>query len=289
MARGPLGQKISFAIAYDEDQKYTDYVRQTTKIGDSIRSIVGARGRPEMAAEVARLNKVANPNSVLRHKHHKNKKGKWVRYPHDLKTVRLPGTMRKTQLLEVYAHFDGRSPRVEAGYAKIEPVDRPGRSGVSHFTGYDPIRMSLPITFDAWRQVNDRNSPGPGKLEEDIDRLERMAGRGDFKGSARGSPPLLRISTLDDKGVPLWLIPQNYQWSSENDTAPLWRIADIDWDDSPVRNTLGNRMRQHATVTVETYATVSAVPRSVVKRVQNKQTSKGGKNKHGSGRVKGKK
>jgi hypothetical protein len=271
MASGSLGQQIDFAIVYDEDRKYTDYLKVTTKPGDSIRKIVGARNRPDMAQEVARLNKVANVNTIIRHQHTRNPRTKrWRTYPHDLMTVRLPGTMRKAQGMSAYADFGGRAPRITAGYAKIESVDRPGRTAISHFTGYDPVRMTLPLTFYAWRPVGQRldddKTRGTASIDGDMDLLERMAGRGDFRGAATGTPPLLRISTLDSNGQVVWLIPQNYQWSTENDVAPLWRIADIDWDESPLRNTQGYRMRQDVTVTVEAYTTVTAVARSVVVR-----------------------
>jgi hypothetical protein len=275
MSRDHIGQKIAFSIVYDEDQRYADYVVYKVKPGDTVKKVCTARKVPRMAEEVARLNRVANVNSVLRHKRRRHKtgpkKGKLIVYAHDRKTIRLPGTMRQSQRFEVYADFSGRAPRVEAGYARIEAVDRPGRTGISHFTGYDPVRMSIPVTFQAWERPDDRDAAGPNALEDRMDLLERMAGRGDFHGAGRGTPALIDISVFDNDQHHVWLIPKNYQWTSDNDDAPLWRIVELDWDESPIRNTRGNRMRQDVTVTVEAYTHVATVPRSVVKRVKGKK------------------
>jgi hypothetical protein len=255
MPKGRLGQYITFAIVYDEDRKYSDFIQVPIHTGATVRKILAARGRPDMMLEVARLNKIASPSTVLRHKPVRKRDF----YKHH-KRLRLPGKLRASQAFDVYADFGGSSPRIVAGYAKLEVIDRPGRTGISHFTGYDPSRMVLPITFDAYTAGSNE------LLEARCDLLERMAGRGDFHGAAIGSPALLRISTRDNNGNPVWLIPQNYQWSSDNDSAPLWRIADIDWDESPLRDNAGNRTRQHAVVTVEAYTHVAGVPRSVTKR-----------------------
>jgi hypothetical protein len=276
--RGPLGQKITFQIRYDEDHKYKDYIKVPTQIGDTVRQIVARRGAPDLAKEVARLNKIANADTVLRHAPKKDHKGKPIRHPNDRKSIRLPGTLRASQALHAYADFGGRAPRIEGGYAKLETVDRPGRAGLSHFVGYDPARMTIPLTFDAWESPS-AFSGAPAELDEDMDQLERMAGRGDFSGTAKGSPPLLRISTLNNDGRPCWLIPQNWQWSTSNDAAPLWRIADIDWDEAPYRNGAGHRLRQDCTVTVEAYTPV-AKARSSSKRNKDKG-AKGGKPKPG--------
>jgi hypothetical protein len=277
MSSDRIGQKIAFSIVYDEDQKYSDYIVYKLKPGDTVAKVCTARKVPRMAAQVARLNQVANVNSVLRHRRKRYrsgpKKGRLIKYPHDRKTIRLPGTMKLSDRFEAYGDFSGRAPRVEAGYAKIEPVDRPGRTGISHFTGYDPVRMTIPLTFDAWRRTGDRDDPGPNALEDRMDLLERMAGRGDFHGAARGTPALLDISVFDNDHHHVWLIPKNYQWTSDNDDAPLWRIVALDWDENPIRNTRGNRMRQDVTVTVEAYTHVATVPRSVVKRTKGKKVN----------------
>jgi hypothetical protein len=282
MARGRYGQQIDFAIVYDEDKRYNDFIFQTVKVGDTVRSILGARNRPDMAQEVAHLNKIASVKTVLRHRRKKNPKtGKWIRYPRDRKKIRLPGTLRKSQTLSAYADFGGRAPTIVEGYAKIAPVDRPGRTGISHFTGYDPIRMRLPLTFFALRRPEDEDSPGPKNIEADMDRLERMAGRGDFRGASVGTPALIGISTDNNRGEPVWLIPQNYQWTSSNDTVPLWRIVELDWDDSPLRNNQGYRMRQDVTVTVEAYTAVATVARSVTIRKKGAKKKKKATKKSG--------
>jgi hypothetical protein len=279
--RGKWGQAITFAIVYDEDQKYANYRWIKTKPGDTIRKIVGGLGRGDQAKEVARLNRVAKPTTILRHPPKRDKHGKKIRYRNDRKRIRLPGTLRPDQRFNVYADFGGRAPRVSVGYAKIEPIDRPGRTGVSHFTGYDPVRMTLPVTFDAWESPNE-GSGRPSQIEEDMALLERMGGRGDFHGASIGSPPLITVSTRDNNGKIIWLIPSNYQWSSDNDTVPLWRVVDIDWDESPLRNNAGNRMRQDVTVTVEAYTSVKSVARSLAKRKRGSRRGHTGARSHRS-------
>jgi hypothetical protein len=105
----------------------------------------------------------------------------------------------------------------------------------------------------------------------DRPQLERMAGRGNFEGAAVGPPPVVRIGTFDSDGKVVPLIPANYQASRQNATAPLWRVADIAWDESPLRNGGGNRIRQLATVTVQQHTPVSLPTRSAAKRSKSKK------------------
>jgi hypothetical protein len=103
--------------------------------------------------------------------------------------------------------------------------------------------MEVPIQFE-----NVRGSREGLDIERDIALLERMAGRGNFEGAAIGPPPVVRVSTTNSKGEIVPLIPRGYQWSLQNPSAPLWRIAGIDWDtsvpDGVLRNDAGNRIRQ---------------------------------------------
>jgi hypothetical protein len=279
-----IGQTIIFAIEIDEDRKYSDFIRVPIHSGDTVQKIVGDRGHPEAVIEVARLNGIADPRKILRHAEQKSnryyapwatRKRDWAR-SHDNR-LRLPGSLRASERFEVLASLNGEAPTITGGYAKLEVVDRPGRTGISHFTGYDPSTMELPITFDGYR-----GSPGSAQgddIEDACWLLERMGGRGSFPGSSTGPPAVIRISTLNSAGKPIPLIPSNYQWSDENKHAPVWRISGIDWDRNPIRNTHGNRVRQHANVTVQAYTRTGTVARSVVHRSKAKAKAKKGKGK----------
>lgn len=144
----------------------------------------------------------------------------------------------KTLTLEVPAG-EG-SPTVTDGYGGWEVVNRPFRTGLTVWRGFSPIILSVPLLFEGFDE---------GKsLEGDIEVLELMAGRGRDGGPVR-PPPVLRlhsgsIFTDRDSG----LIPANYR--TLTDSSIVWVINDIDWDDSPLRNSSGNRIRQACTVTL---------------------------------------
>jgi hypothetical protein len=274
----PLGQTVIFSIEVDEDRRYPEYGRVAVRVGDTVAKIVGKRlGHPNLVDQVATLNHVSSSRQILRHS--PNKRSKYYASAktrrHDRTVLHLPGTLNAAKseggTFEVYASLDGAAPTITGGYAKLEVQDRPGRTGISHFVGYDPSEMEIPITFDRVTPAGE----GEG-LEDDMWALERMAGRGSFHGASTGPPPVIRISTLDKsnpkKRVPL--IPSNYQWSDDNEHAPIWRISGIDWDRNPIRNKAGNRIRQQATVTVQAYTRTSTVARSVVKRTQSSRSKK---------------
>lgn len=259
MPKTALGQQITFSIENDADQDYRRYIWVDTRVGDTIRKIVARRGHPEDARAVAKLNSVRSTTKVLRHK--PRKKG-------DKTRIRVPGELRAGDRFHVLA--GDQPPQVVGGYAKFETVDRPGRTGLTMFSGYDPITMRVPIRFEAFQ---DRDQSG--ELERDIALLERMAGRGDFPGAAVGPPPVIRLATTNNKGEIVPLIPLNYQWSSENAKAPVWRIVGLDWDDEPLRRGNGRRIRQEATVTVQQHTRATAVTRSASARARNRKKKTG--------------
>jgi hypothetical protein len=249
-----LGQLITFATEADADRRYKEYIWVDVKVGDTVRKIASRRGHPEDARKIARLNKIRSVTKVL--KHRPKRKG-------DKNRIRVPGTLRRAEVFHVLA--DDQPPRVVGGYQKLEVLDRPQRVGLTHFVGYDPVTMEVPIRFE---QFIGRDGAG---VEERIDLLERMAGRGNFKGAAAGPAAILRLSTTDNSGRIVPLLPPNYQWSRQNPAAPLWRIADIDWDEDAIRNDDGERLRQRAVVTVQQHTKLSLEVRSVSQRSKNKK------------------
>lgn len=256
MPKARLGQLITFAVEADADRKAPEFIWVATKVGDTIKKIASRRGHPEDARRIAELNLVRSVNQVL---HHKPKHKK------DKTRIRVPGTLRRADRFSVLA--GEQPPRVVSGYQKLETIDRPGRTGITHFTGYDPITMEVPIQFEGYIERD-------ATIEDRIATLERMAGRGDFKGASAGPAPILRLSTTDNTGRIIALIPPNFQWSPQNPSAPLWRIADLEWDEDPLRDDRGNRIRQKAVVTVQQHTKVSLEVKSAAQRSKAKKTGK---------------
>lgn len=232
----PGGQRISFAIEDSGDQRFSGFrYIHVTKADRRIKDIAAKYARRELAQYIADLNGIRWVDSNLK-----------IGRP-----IRIPDGLRKENSFDVYA--GDTAPTVVGGYAKIDIVARTERTGLSVFQGYDPITLSIPIRFES-----DDVSPGGTRegqqVEDDIKKLERMAGRGEFPGAAVGTPAIVRISTTNADSNPMPLIPSNYAWD-RNDTAnsPVYWIGNIEWDDDPWRNTSGNRIRQLATVTAIQY------------------------------------
>jgi hypothetical protein len=252
MPKNAFGQLITFAIETDADQKFSAYQWVNVKKGDTIQKIASRRGHPDKAEMIAELNNIRSVRAKF------TGRGK--------KRILIPGTMRQADRFSVLA--GDTPPSITGGYPKIEIIDRPSRTGLSQFVGYDPITMEVPIRFEA---PFDRSGERSGAdIEDDIERLERMAGRGNFKGAAVGPPAIIRISTTNNDGRLVPLIPRNYQWSRQNPNAPTWRIAGIEWDDQALRNDSGNRIRQLATVTAQQHTSANLGSRSVTERSKQK-------------------
>lgn len=145
------------------------------------------------------------------------------------------------------------APKVTAGYAKYETEDRPMRTGLTMFTGYDPMTLEIPVLFDAFATRKGLD------LERDIALLERMAGRGIFKGAGVGFPGYVNVSSTDNAGRIVPLIPRALQAHPQNPSPPKWVVSNIDWDDDAIRNREGNRIRQKATITLMQYVAVGAL------------------------------
>lgn len=246
MPRNEVGQLITFSIEVDADQKYQSSIWVKVNKGDTVRKIAARRGDPEDARRIADMNGIRSVLSKL-----------------SRPRIKVPGQLRAADTFHVLA--GEQAPRIVAGYAKYEVVDRDQRVGLTMFRGFDPISMEVPIRFDAYR------SGSSAQNERDIVLLERMAGRGNFSGAAIGPPPVIRVSTTNASGAIVPLIPENYQWSADNPSAPTWRVAGIEWDEEPVRDDKGRRIRQMAVVTVQQYVKVASQTRSVTQRSKAKK------------------
>ena len=261
-----IGQQITFAAEMDPDSTYSSkafWIRAGR--GDTVKKIAARYGHPELADDVLKRNKgrdlLTHPK---RHPHQSTPPSPRLRsVMQTLRTnasVQLPGTMQAGEVLSVTA--GDSAPTVTAGYAKYDIVDRSGRVGINRFLGYDPIALDIPVQFEDF--VNNRG----GVIEENIKTLERFAGRGDYPGATVGPPAVIRVSATDRHGNVVPLVPANYQWTEKHQSGPLFRISNIAWDTSPLRNRRGLRIRQAATVTVTQYTPIRFVERSVSKRAQ---------------------
>jgi hypothetical protein len=171
--------------------------------------------------------------------------------------IRLPGLVASQTAISITVLAGDGSPTPTDGWAKWEVVDRFGRSGALQFTGYDPIVYKIPVTFVS----TSRGAGGtPASVEDDIETLEQMAGRGVFPGVTLGPPAAVQISVTDNNNQGVPLIPARYQSGypkSNNPNPPSWQITGIDYDESVpdgvLRNDYGNRIKQKATITVQQY------------------------------------
>ena len=261
-----IGQQITFAAELDPDSTYNSksfWIRAGN--GDTVKKIAARYGHPELADDILARNKgrdvLAHPKRSPHHSVPPSPRLRSVmqRLANNA-TIQLPGVMQAGEVLNVTA--GDSAPTVTAGYAKYDVVDRNGRVGLNRFLGYDPISLDIPVQFEDF--ANNRG----GTIEVAIKTLERFAGRGDYPGASVGPPAVIRVSATDKHGNVVPLIPANYQWTEQHQSGPLFRIAGIAWDTSPLRNRRGLRIRQTATVTITQYTPVRFVERSVSKRAQ---------------------
>jgi hypothetical protein len=259
-------QLISFGIEYDEDQRFEKWILIKVPKNQSVAQIAANHSHPEDAQAIAKKNGIRSINRILwkpltkrqlaYYKAHPNKK----KPTQKLKRIRVPGNYRKGNYFHVLAGEE--PPRVVDGYAKFSTVDRPERTGLLTFDGYDPIELEIPVRFEA------RGDDACQRLENDIELLERMAGRGDFKGATVGPPPIIQISVTGSSNADLTpLLASRYQKA-------LWRVAGIDWDSGALRDEHGNRYRQLATIHVRQHVTVTLATRSATQRAKTKAKKK---------------
>jgi hypothetical protein len=292
------GQQISFSIEKDPDQRFEKWIHITPKVGLTIADIAAKFGNPEDSQSIRKKNGVRSVNYVLRTRKPKRKKGeasaafkkrleawkKRKKFP----TLLVPGNFKESLGFHVLA--GDTPPKITRGYAKFEIKDRPERTGLIAFQGYDPIEMTVPIRFESvsvsdggTKEARHGGSPveKATSIEEDCALLEQMAGRGQFTGAAVGPPAIITVSTTgngdSDQNS---LIPPAYQVSRQNPSGPRWRIADIDWDDSSMlRNRYGNRIRALAVVTLWEHSDLTVKTRSATKRAQIRNAGRGKKAK----------
>lgn len=255
MAQGWLGQQIVFKIVKDDDTTYADFDYFTVTKSDNTVAKVAKKLKINDTDMILRLNDIRSDRSPLKLN----------------RRLRVPGKPREVEELRVFPGDE--PPRVTAGYAKFDVVDRPGRTGLQRFVGYDPIMLEVAIRFES--PPNDdagkQSFWNRESLEEQITLLERMAGRGNFAGASVGPPPVLDVSAHNEDDKPMPLIPSNYQASRANPTAPFYRIADIDWDPNPLRNFGGGRFRQLAVVSLQQYVSTKHLTRSVAARSRERR------------------
>lgn len=250
------GQLITFSAEVDADQKFEQWIWVGVKKGDTVMSVAAERGHPEAAREIADRNDIRSVSSKF------SGRGKT--------RLLVPGRLRAATTVSMMP--GDQPPRITDGYAKYSTLDRPGRTGLTIFDGFNPMMMEIPIRFENFQFREGL------QIERDIAKLERLAGRGNFEGTAVGSPPIIRVAVTGGSGNVVPLISHNYQWSRQNPNAPKWRVQAIDWDAEPLRNASGNRTRQLATVTLQQSISVTVHPRAVAAR--HKSIVKGGKFYH---------
>jgi len=241
-------QLITFSMHHFGQE--SGYFWVTAHRGQTCAIIAMNLGYPDYRGEIAKLNHVA---AYHRFKHHTR--------------VKVPNVLKKGETLDVMGD-DMAPPTISDGYALLQVVARPGMVGVAQFMGYNPLVMDVPVRFQA---VDYSDALGN---EMDIMMLERMAGRGNFAGSGRGAPPVLRLTTTDNNGNIVPLIPLNYQWNSSMHTSgPLWRIQAIKWDTGAWRNRHGRRISQSAVVTMWEFTPIT-LQTTLVERAKSKHKHK---------------
>jgi hypothetical protein len=135
------------------------------------------------------------------------------------------------------------APTPSGGYAKWAHIPRPQRKALTILEGYEPFVLTVPILFDAVRLVSRRED-----VETAIQWLEWMGGRGiKFGGMpyhpAEGDSPLVIVYASDGEGNESPLVPKPFQTKDLR-----WVIDDITWDEHPIRDRAGARIRQAAVV-----------------------------------------
>lgn len=239
------GQRIRFDLEDVSREQWVD--ARITATRNTVAKITAFHGIRPRAREVAERNGIHSVTSKLKRK-----------------TIQVP--LPRKIVGGSFSVLAGESaPRIVGGYARYDVIDRQGRAGLTHFLGYDPITMEVPIRFE-WERTSPGGEPEGADIEEDIALLERMAGRGIGPGATIGRPGRVRVTTTSG-GDPVPLIPSNYQPGRQNPNPPTWVVSDIAWDEAPWRNRAGNRIRQFAVVTLMQYVSpVAQGPLSVTDR-----------------------
>lgn len=231
-----LGQTYTFE--YDRLDRSTKAIK-TTSAMNTIKKIAAKHGGIKNARAIADFNQI---HSIVQ----KLKVGR---------SVKLPGTVvsHSKVILDMLAGDQG--PHVTSGYAKWEAIDRWGRAGALQFNGYDPVTIEIPVRFESLGYNEHGMRTG---VEDDIEALEQMGGRGRFQGATTGRPGPIKITCTNNHGDSVPLLAAIHQSGGySNPNPPMWVITGIDWGtavpDEVYRNRLGARIRQTATITVQQY------------------------------------
>jgi nucleoid-associated protein YgaU len=97
--------------------------------------------------------------------------------------------------LVVELAFGEGSPKIASGYGKWTIIERWRRRAITEWNGTEPLRLWIPITFEAWKS-------GKGaELERDITTLERMAGINDAGNRVRQPAALTLLEFGDDAAL----------------------------------------------------------------------------------------
>jgi hypothetical protein len=276
----PTGQTITFAIEVDEDQaeRLKHWIRIPVRPGDTVAKIAARRGHPEDVQAIVKRNRTVKGKRPLRSgrtilRHHKS--ASLATRRKDRHQLWVPGELHKS--LSFSALAGDEPPRPVDGYAKFSTLDRPERVGVTTFDGYNPFVLEVPIQFEAWADQGGAVQGNEGEqIERDIRLLERMAGRGDFKGANVGPPPVIRISSTNSQGRVVPLISDQFQLAPGAGDGPLWRVAGIEWGDGALRSSSGNRLRQQCTVTLQQHTNVKLATRSASGRNRRRRRGRRG-------------
>lgn len=153
------------------------------------------------------------------------------------------------------------------GYAVYSRVKRPQRKSITVLEGYEPMTITIPLLFDEstaeTRAASDRWRGEKGTIENDIQVLEWMGGRGvKFKTPqeggvgtpGEGSSPLVQIRSVTSDNKETLLVPHQYQTSTLHWVVSASSGSGIEWDKTPgtgvLRNDEGVRIRQACVVTL---------------------------------------
>lgn len=180
----------------------------------------------------------------------------------------------------IEALADTGSFTVTGGYAKINTIEVPMRTGLTVFAGFDPVTATLPVLLDRFG-VNPQGEESGTELavEKSVQMLEWMGGRGlplSFSGHTKKAaapanerPPEVELTSNAPNGNPTRLIPFGFQYNANNPTPPRWMITGLNWGES-IRDKTGNRQRQRVTVTF-----TQSVTNPVVEEYSAVETAKG--------------
>ena len=147
---------------------------------------------------------------------------------------------------------------ITGGFSKMNIIDRAQRLGYTMPAGYDPVSVDIAVQFEAMTLYDDGYSPE--MVEDDIQSLEWMAGRGllyersKVGQAAVGDPPLVQVRSVDEQLRDTGLIPRNIR-------GLVWVVANLT-PGTEVRGRDGNRRRALTTISLTQWV---GAPRTRVK------------------------